>query len=70
MTIVPCSGAYDYRVLNTIATTLNGIIPLESYFGRQAATHCDDRTDVYYLPTVVSWNLGNRTFLCLQAYSG
>jgi curved DNA-binding protein CbpA len=70
MTIVPCFGAYDYRVLNTIATTLNGIIPLESYFGQQAATHCDDRTDVYYLPTEVSWNLGDRTILCLQAYSG
>ena len=69
MTIVPCSGAYDYRVLNTIATTLNGIFPLESYFGRQAATYCDDRTDVYYLPTEVSWNLGDRTVLCLQAYS-
>lgn len=70
MTIVPCSGAYDFKVLNTIATTLNGIFPLDTYFQRQAAIHCDDRTDLYFLPTEVSWNLGDRTILCLQAYPG
>ena len=69
-TLVPCSGAYDFKVLNTIATTRDGIFPLGTYFERQAAALCDDKTDVYYLPTEVSWNLGDRAITCLEAYSG
>ena len=69
LTIVPCSGAYDFKVLTTIVTTLDGTFPLSSYFGRQAAALCDDRTDVYYRPNEVSWDLGDRVITCLEAYS-
>ena len=69
LTLVPCSGAFDFKVLSTIVTTLNGIFPLGAYFDRQAAMLCDSRTDGYYRPTDVSWNLCDRAIRCLEAYS-
>ncbi len=69
LTLVPCSGAYDFKVLNTIVTTLNGIFPLGVYFDSQAAMLCDNRTDAYYRPTEESWGLGDRAIRCLEAYS-
>jgi curved DNA-binding protein CbpA len=69
LTIVSCFGAYDFKVLTTIVTTLNGIFPQATYFERQAAALCDDRTDVFYRPNEVSWSLGDRDIKCMEAYS-
>ena len=68
--IVPCSGDWQYRVLNSI--TVDGIdsYPGEAMFGQRAYDECDRRSTYTLFPTPESWALGDRRITCLQESFG
>ena len=64
--IVPCSGDWQYRVLNSFQVADAEAHPDETVFSSQVAENCDRQTTFYLLPSAQSWEQGDRTVTCLQ----
>ncbi len=64
--IVPCSGDWQYRVLNSFQVPDAEVLPDKSFFHDQVAENCDRRTSFNLFPTAESWEQGHRTVNCLQ----
>ena len=64
--IVPCSGDWQYRVLNSFQVADASTYPGEESFSNQLDGNCDRQTSLYLHPTADSWELGHRTITCLQ----
>ncbi len=67
--IVPCSGAWHYRVLNSF--TVNGYsrYPGDDFFDQQTYERCDRRYTYALVPSAEFWELrilGDRKVSCLQ----
>ena len=67
--IVPCSGDWQYRVLNSFQVADASTYPGEESFLDQLDGNCDRQTSFYLHPTADSWELGDRTIMCLQQAS-
>ncbi len=67
--IVPCSGAWEYRVLNSFDVTGLEDYPGKDYLSRAAFQQCDNRYTYILYPAQESWESrlsGDRTIRCLQ----
>ena len=64
--IVPCSGTWQYRVLNSFQVAESGDYPGEEFFDQQFSERCDRRATFYLFPPADGWELGDRTVNCLQ----
>ncbi len=64
--IVPCSGDWQYRVLNSFQAADAEAYPDEGVFINQVSENCDLQTVFYLFPTAQSWEQGDRKITCLQ----
>ena len=66
--IVPCSGEWQYKVLDTFQVADAEEYPDEEFFDGQVAENCDRhrQTASHLYPTSESWEGGDRTVTCLQ----
>ena len=67
--IVPCSGDWQYRVLNSFQVSDSEAYPDESFFLDQVAEDCVRQTSFYLYPSAEIWEQGYRTVNCLQQAS-
>ena len=65
VTIVLCSGEWQYRALNSIPVS-DGPFPGEVHFAQLAQESCDERWSDYLSPILGSWEAGDRAVICLQ----
>ena len=68
--LVPCSGDWHNRIINSILVETDGEFPGDSHFQFLAIVHCDRRYSFPLVPTQESWGLGDRTISCLQESYG
>ncbi len=68
--IVPCSGSWQYRVVNSLTVAHPTDYPGEDYFSLLAREQCDRRSTEFLHPTSESWALRDRTISCLQESFG
>ena len=64
--IVPCSGDWQYRVLQSIQVAYGEDYPDKSFFTGQVSENCGRQTGTYLYPSAEGWELGDRTITCLQ----
>ena len=64
--IVPCSGTWQYRALNSFDIADSARYPGEDFFSQQADERCDRHYSILLFPLTESWDLGYRTVSCLQ----
>ena len=64
--IVPCTGAWHFRVLSSFNVAGFQRYPGEDHFRRQAYEKCDRRYTFLLFPVAESWEFGERTVNCLQ----
>ncbi|MDA1228982.1 MAG: septum formation family protein [Chloroflexi bacterium] len=64
--LVPCSGDWGQRILNSFVVDRNGNYPGDDLFDRLAFENCDRRYNKTILPTRESWESGDRTISCVQ----
>ena len=72
--LVDCSGAWQYRVLNSFDVTgfdVTGIddYPGEDFFDQGALERCDPRSTAFFSPSMENWEIGVRTVICVQENS-
>ena len=60
ISVVPCSGSWDYQVVDKIRVNLP-VYPGENYFLRSC-----DRGDFVLFPTDETWEQGDRGVVCLS----
>ena len=65
--IVPCSGTWQFKVLNTFNVADSEHYPGEAFLDEQASEKCSRGTTFILFPTIESWALNDRTISCLQA---
>ena len=65
--IVPCSGTWQFKVLNTFNVADSENYPGEAFLDEQASEKCSRGTTFILFPTIESWALNDRTISCLQA---
>jgi hypothetical protein len=65
--LIPCSDAWDFRVLNTFELSAPSTYPGKSDFERSADTGCQPGTTVFLSPTRRDWAEGDRTIICLTS---
>ena len=68
--IVPCSGTWQYRVLNSFLVAGGERYPGEDVFEQRAYEKCDRRYSFILFPLSESWSFGDRTVNCLQESFG
>ena len=68
--IVPCSGSWQYRAVNSFTVPSSVAYPGEDHFSLLANEQCDRRFTVFLHPTSESWALRDRTINCLQESFG
>ena len=66
LSLCPCSGDWQYRVLKSFAVPDAEAYPDETFFVDQVSQHCDVQTDFYLYPSAESWEQGDRTVNCIQ----
>ncbi len=64
--IVPCSGDWQYRVLESFQVASAEAYPDESFFLNQVSRNCDRGTSTFLYPLAGGWEQGDRTITCLQ----
>lgn len=64
--LVSCSGEWQYRVLDLLLVDDLHQYPGEDYFRRRALSDCAQRYTDSLFPTQDSWDLGDRTVICLE----
>ena len=67
--LVDCSGAWQYRALNSFDVTGIDNYPERAYFRQGALEHCDPGYAVFFFPSVENWEIGVRTVICVQENS-
>ena len=68
--LVNCSGAWQYRVLNSFDVAEIDTYPGEDFFQQRARERCDPRYTEFFFPLAENWELGDRTVICLQQSFG
>ena len=68
--IVPCSGTWQYRALNSFEVTDSIHYPGEDFFSQRARESCDRRYNFLVYPHEESWESGYREVSCLQEEFG
>ena len=68
--IVPCSGTWHYRAVNSIDVADSSGYPGGEFFAQRAFESCDRRYTTYLYPTVESWSNDDRNITCLQESFG
>ncbi len=73
--IVPCSGSWQYRVVNSFTVDNSNDYPGEDFFARLAIERCDRRYTDFLYPLRESWEsfwglLAHREVDCLQQSFG
>ncbi len=64
---MPCSGAWEYRAIDSFEVTGQGDYPSEDYLSEAAFRQCDSRFTYFLYPLRESWEYRNdRTISCLQ----
>ena len=63
--IVPCSDEWQYRVVTVFDVADADHYPGTQGFASEAALRCGDDAAVTLYPTPESWDLGDRTIVCL-----
>ena len=64
--LVDCSGEWEFRVLNSFDVADADRYPGANFFKQRADESCDRRHSYSIIPSVDTWNLGDRTVKCLQ----
>ena len=64
--LVDCSGEWEFRVLNSFDVADADRFPGANFFKQRADESCDQQYSYSIVPSVDTWNLGNRTVNCLQ----
>ena len=64
--IVPCSGAWQYRVVSLFDVADSELYPGVEFFAEQASENCGRGNSFWMYPGTESWELGDRTVVCLQ----
>ena len=64
--IVPCSGTWQYRVLNSFQVADSERYPGEELFRQRAYERCDRHGSFLLFPLAEFWEAGDRTVNCLQ----
>ena len=67
VTEVPCTGQWDYRVVDSFSVSGTGTFPGDDYFVNEADRRCGSSYDFSFFPTAKSWDLGHRAVTCLKA---
>ena len=67
--IVPCSGSWQYRVLGSFNSTLS-TYPGPAHFRVLASSRCASTVSQILYPTSETWDLGDRTTICLEQRAG
>ena len=65
--ILPCSEAWQYRVLNSFDVGDSDSYPGKEFFDQQGLETCDRRTTFFLFPSAESWERRDRTITCLMA---
>jgi hypothetical protein len=65
VTLVSCSGSWQYRLISKFSAPGLGSYPGEGYLSNRANSGCPPETVVYLAPTENSWNAGDRSIQCL-----
>ncbi len=67
VSLVPCSGPYDYLVLvQFIVNPESSAFPGNDFLLAEGNSRCPSDTDVVIFPTGESWAEGRRTIMCVQ----
>ena len=63
--LVGCSGEWSFLALNSFVVDRGGDYPGEDYFMEEGYRRCDRLADTYLFPLPESWELGDRTVMCV-----
>ncbi len=66
VTLTPCVGFWDYRVLSSYASSLTGGYPSDVAFAQEAARRCPRTHDFFFYPSEDTWAEGDRSVVCLD----
>ncbi len=64
--LVPCTGEWERRVVNSFGTAESDSYPGAGFFRELANERCDRRTSSRRIPSKEVWGVGDRTVTCLQ----
>ncbi len=62
--LVPCSGVWQYILLNAFVVGADDGYPSQDYFLEQISRRCDPASTFQFYPEPNSWKLGDRTVKC------
>jgi hypothetical protein len=65
-TVSCLSDRASAKVLSLVLVQDQADYPAESYFDGEAASRCDLDTTSFMFPTAESWDIGDRTILCIM----
>ena len=68
--IVPCSGPWQYRVVNSFETPGPNLYPGKDFFRERAYQSCDPRYTLVLFPNENSWDQDPKEINCLQESFG
>ena len=64
--LVPCSGNWEFHVLDIFTSNQSGEFPSDAAFDVEAIRRCSVDYDFYYLPSRDSWGSGDRLITCME----
>ena len=64
--VVSCSGKWEYRVTNRFDIARTGSFPGDDFIDQEAYERCEEPYDFYLPPNLESWELSDRTVLCIE----
>ena len=63
--LLGCSGDWSFVALNSFVVDRGGGYPGENYFMAEGNRRCDPLSNIYLFPMQDSWELGDRTVMCI-----
>ena len=65
--LTSCAGSWQLQVINTFVVQGDGPYPGDDYVQSQTEQGCGAHSDLYFGPSNESWDLGDRTVICVAA---
>ena len=65
--LTSCAGSWQLQVINTFVIQGDGRYPGGDYVQSRTEQGCGAHSDLYFGPTSESWDLGDRTVICVAA---
>jgi hypothetical protein len=64
--LVPCSGDWDFRVLDVFTSNQSGEFPSDAAWRDEADSRCPMEFDFFYTPGKESWDVGDKLITCME----